>query len=218
MLGTFVLVFVGPGSIVVSYSLGLPSSEALFIVAAAFGGIVAMIILALGRFSGAHINPAITIGSAVAGFFDSELVLPYVAFQTAGALLAGMSLKVAFGAFEPIASLGSTKLALGVTTVEGTALEVIGTYVLTASALAASSCVKTSLRQAFLVGGTLLVLILFIGPATGASFNPARSLGPSIFSGYFSNQLVYYIGPVLGAALAGVTVRQVGSSLDRRIG
>jgi MIP family channel proteins len=217
MFGTYLLVLIGPGSIVITSSLGLPWLEMLAVVAIAFGGIVAVVILSLGRFSGAHINPAITIGRTLAGSFNSELVLPYVAFQIAGALLAGFSLRIALGALEPITALGSTKLALGVSTIEGTILEIIGTFVLTLSALVATSYVKTPLRQALLVGGTLLVLVLLIGPLTGASFNPARSLGPSIFSGYFNNQLVYYVGPLSGAAVAGLAFRQVRSSFDKRL-
>jgi len=216
MLGTYVLVFVGPGSIIVSASLGLPWPETLLIVATTFGGTVALVILALGRFSGAHINPAITIGSTFAGSFDSGLMLPYVVFQIAGAILAGISLRITLGTIEPLAYLGSTELAPGVTTLEGTVLEVIGTFILTLSALVASSYVKSPLRKAALVGGTLLVLILFIGPLTGASFNPARSLGPSVFSGYFSDQFVYYIGPLCGAAIAGLTFRQVRTSIGKR--
>ena len=213
MLGTYVLVVAGPGSIILSSTLGLPSLETLSIVAATFGGTVALVILAIGRISGAHINPAITIGSTLAGSFDSELALPYVVFQIAGAIMAGIFLRVCLGAIEPFAYLGSTKLALGTTTIQGIVLEIIGTCVLTLSALVASSYVKTPLKQALLVGGTLAVLILFIGPLTGASFNPARSLGPSLFSGYFTDQFVYYIGPVSGAVVAGLTFRQVRSSI-----
>jgi len=217
MLGTYLLVIIGPGSIIVTSSERLTFFETLVVVSVAFGGIVAMVILSLGRFSGAHINPAITIGSALAGSFDSELVLPYVAFQFAGALLAGLSLRIAFGSLEPIAALGSTKLALGVTTIDGTILEIIGTCILTLSALVASSYVKAQFKRAALVGGTLLVLIMFIGPLTGASFNPARSLGPSVFSGYFGNQLVYYIGPISGAAVAGLAFRKAKNSFGKKL-
>lgn len=129
--------------------------------------------------------------------------------QIAGGLLAGLSLKIALGALGPNATLGSTELALGVTPIEGIALEVTGTFVLTLSVLLASSYIRSRYSQALLVGCTLLLLILMIGPFTGASFNPARSLGPSVFSGYFDDQWVYYIGPVAGAVFAGLTFRQV---------
>jgi glycerol uptake facilitator-like aquaporin len=203
MLGTYLLVFFGPGSVVAASLLGLTSAEALLFVAAVFGTTVASVILALGRFSGAYINPAVSVGSALAGLLKSELFLPYVLFQVIGGLLAGLSLKVAFGAIAGT-TLGSTELAAGITPVEGVGLETVGTFFLVLSALTAAYFVRSSVKQGILVGGTLFVLILLIGPFTGASFNPARSLGPSLFSGYTGGQLVYYIGPVVGATLAGL--------------
>lgn len=216
MLGTYALVFFGPGSVVVASLLSLTSSQTLVFVAAVFGSTVAIVILALGLFSGALINPAITVGSTLAGLLKRGLFLPYVLFQIAGGLLAGLSLKLAFGALGSGTNLGSTRLAIGVTPVEGVVLEMAGTFVLTLSALAAASFVKGPTKQAVLVGGTLFVLILFIGPLTGASFNPARSLGPSLFSGYLTNQLIYYVGPILGAACAGLIFGVVKKSHGKR--
>lgn len=217
MLGTYLLVLIGPGSIVVASRLGFPFLEALAFAAVAFGGTVASAILLFGRFSRVYINPAITIGSTVGDSFNSKLLLPYVASQITGGLLAGLSLRLALGALGPNATLGSTKLASGVTPIEGIALEVTGTFVLTLSALLASSYVGSRYKQALLVGGTLLLLILLIGPFTGASFNPARSLGPSVFSGYFDNQWVYYVGPIAGAIFAGLAFRQVKVSHDKKL-
>jgi len=77
------------------------------------------------------------------------------------------------------------------------------------SALAATAWVRRAVLQAIAVGGTLTVLILFIGPLTGAGFNPARSLGPALASGYISNLYVYVIGPFVGALLAGLLFRQI---------
>jgi aquaporin Z len=163
--------------------------------------------LTIGRSSGAHINPAITIANTLAGNLRRELVVPYVLFQLAGAMLAGASLRLAFGASVPSAHLGSTKLALGISPLDGVALEAIGTFVLAMSALGASAFVRSWYKRAALVGFTLFWLIIFIGPLTGASFNPARSLGPSVFSGYFDSQSVYWVGPLGGAACAGLTFR-----------
>ena len=209
MLGTYLLVLFGPGSVVTASVMGLSPAETLFFVAAVFGITVAFVILGLGRFSGAHINPAISVGSAIAGLLERELVLPYMAFQVAGGVLAGFSLSILFGVAGSRTNLGSTSLAVGISPIEGVLLEVVGTFFLTTSALLAGSLLKSKLGQAFLVGGTLFILILVIGPSTGASFNPARSLGPSLFSGYLSAQIVYYIGPVLGAILAGLVFRRL---------
>jgi len=165
-------------------------------------------IVIFGKRSGANINPAVTLACASAGVSEWKMFFPYAGFQVIGGLLAGLTLKMVFGSLAPSAYLGSTKLAFGVSPVEGTALEIIGTFLLAMSALSASSFVKATPRQALMVGGTLSVLILFIGPLTGASFNPARSLGPSLFSGYFDSQLVYWVGPLLGGGGAGLLFRQ----------
>jgi glycerol uptake facilitator protein len=216
MLGTYLLVFFGPGSVVAASLLNLSSIETLLFVAGVFGGTVTTVILVLGRFSGAHINPAISLGSAVAGLLGRELFIPYVVFQVIGGLLAGLSLKIAFGGLGPSLHLGSTQMAAGITPVEGVVLEIVGTFFLAMSALVASALVKSPVMRAVLVGGTLFFLILLIGPLTGASFNPARSLGPSVFSGYSNGQLVYYIGPVIGAACAGLVFGLARRSLGEK--
>lgn len=205
MFGTYLLVLIGPASVVVASLVGFPSPlEALAFVALVFGGVVFSVILLLGKHSGAHINPAITVAHAFAGMFESELFLPYVMFQAAGGLLAGLSLKIVFGSLASTTELGSTKLALGVSPIEGVVLEIAGTFVLAFSALSASSFIRSPVKQALLVGSTLFILIMLIGPLTGASFNPVRTLGPSVFSGYFNDQLVYWLGPLTGAACAGL--------------
>jgi glycerol uptake facilitator protein len=218
MLGTYMLVFFGPGSIVAASLLNLSSVETLLFVAAVFGSTVASVILVLGRFSGAHLNPAISLGSAVAGLLRRELFIPYVVFQLIGGLLAGLTLRVAFGGVESSLHLGSTQMAAGIAPIEGVVLEIAGTFFLALSALTAASFVRSPMKRALLVGGTLFVLILLIGPLTGASFNPARSMGPSVFSGYFGDQLVYYIGPVVGASCAGLVFGLVRRSPGDRKG
>jgi glycerol uptake facilitator-like aquaporin len=182
MAGTYLLVLIGPASIVVaSYALVLSSVVALTLVALSFGCTVASVIVLFGKHSGAHINPAVTVANALAGTFKRELFVPYVVFQIFGALLAGLSLKLIFGSIISSESLGSTKLAVGITPVVGFALEFLGTFVLATSTLSASSFVRNPAKQAILVGATLFALIMLIGPLTGASFNPARSFGPSLF-------------------------------------
>ena len=216
MLGTYLLVFLGPGAVVAASLLGLSQAEALLLVAAVFGGTVAGVILILGRISGANINPAVTVGSTLAGVSRRDLFVPYLVFQAAGGLLAGLSLRVVYGSLGSPADLGSTKLAVGLSPLVAVALEMAGTFVLVTAALTAASFLRSTERQAVLVGGTLFALILLVGPLTGASFNPARSLGPSLFSGYFDDQLVYYVGPILGGAVAGLIFREARKTLGRR--
>lgn len=216
LVGTYLLVFFGPGSVVAASLWGLSSIETLLFVAAVFGSTVASVILVLGRFSGAHINPAVSVSSAVAGLLKRELFLPYLVFQVAGALLAGICLRILFGAGGLDTHLGSTQLAPGISPIEGICLEIIGTFFLALSALIAGSLLKSPVKQAILVGGTLFVLILLIGPLTGASFNPARSLGPALLSGYSSGQLIYYLGPVVGAACAGLAFGMLRKSHGKK--
>ena len=165
---------------------------------------------------GVHINPAVTVANALAGTFKRELTVPYVAFQVLGACLAGLSLKIVFGSIDSSASLGSTKLAVGITPVEGFAMEFLGTFVLATSALCASSFIRNPTKQAIIVGATLFALIMLIGPLTGASFNPARSLGPSLFSGYFDDQILYWSAPILGAGFGGLIFGSVKKFHGRR--
>jgi MIP family channel proteins len=205
LLGTYILVFVGPASVVLASLVpSISPLEQLTFVAIVFGCTVASIIVFFGRWSGAHVNPAITVASTLAGVHRRELLLPYVSSQVLGGLLAGLSLKLVFSGLAPSAYLGSTRMASGITPAQGLALEIVGTFVLAASALSASFFLESPAKQAALVGCTLFGLIMVIGPLTGASFNPARSLGPALFSGYLSGQLVYWVGPLAGAGLAGL--------------
>jgi MIP family channel proteins len=217
MAGTYLLVLIGPASVVVaSYALVLSSVVALTLVALSFGCTVASVIVLFGKHSGAHINPAVTVANTLAGTFRRELTVPYVAFQVLGACLAGLSLRIVFGSIDSSASLGSTKLAVGITPVEGFALEFLGTFVLATSALCASSFIRNPTKQAIIVGATLFALIMLIGPLTGASFNPARSFGPSLFSGYFDDQILYWSAPLLGAGCGGLIFGSVKKFHGRR--
>jgi len=205
-LGTYLLVLFGAGSVIVStYMNGI---TALVFVASIFAGTVALVILLLGKHSGAHINPAVTLAHALAKKTRSDHVLPYLCFQALGAIGAALTLHLFFlnQSVMP-ADLGSTELAVGVTPLYGILLEAIGTFVLCSAALAATFYVRQPTRQAALVSGTLFLLILLLGHLTGASFNPDRSLGPALSSGHWSNIIVYLIGPLLGALLAAIPFR-----------
>jgi len=213
LIGTYVLVVVGPSSVIVISLLSLSSTPlAHLLVALTFGGTVGAIIMLLGEHSGAVINPALTLAAASARLLKGGLVIPYLLFQTAGGILAGLTLRIVFTPLGDTTSLGSTKLATGISPMMGIALETLGTFVLAISALAATAWVRRAGVQALAVGGTLVILILFIGPLTGAGFNPARSLGPALASDSFSNLYVYMVGPVVGALLAGLLFRQIHAS------
>lgn len=210
LFGTYLLVLLGPASIILSeLRLGSQSLQGLVFVSFTFAGMVAILILLLGKYSGAIINPALTAAVETAGFLKKGLFLPLLLFQTLGGLLAGLTLQFALGPIDPGTCLGSTKLAVGLSPIMGVLLEARGTFALASSALIASTKIKTRRNQAILVGTTLFVLILLIGPFTGAGFNPARSLGPSLASGYLDNLYVYLAGPIIGGSAAGLLFRGV---------
>jgi MIP family channel proteins len=208
LLGTYVLVLVGPGTAAaVTLAGGIPPIEAFPIIGFAFGTTVALIILFLGRISGAHIDPAITIAHTVAGKTGRDMLVPYVAFQVFGALLGGFTLKLIFSPYGLPGDLGTTKLGSGVSVPAGILLEIAGTFVLAMSGFVASSRIHNKSGEASLIGFTLFLIILALGPLTNASLNPARSLGPAVASGYLTNLYVYWIGPPAGGLIAGLVSR-----------
>jgi len=202
------LVLIGPGTIAaVSLAQGIAPFQALLIVGLAFGTTVALVILLLGRISGAHINPAITLAHTIAGKTNLEMFLPHVSFQVLGGLLGAFTVKLIFSQFGSPSDLGSSKLASGVSLPVGTLLEAAGTFVLAMSGFLASSRIHKKPGEAALIGSTLFVIILVLGPLTNASLNPARSLGPALASGYVTNLYVYWIGPLAGGLIAGLVFR-----------
>jgi MIP family channel proteins len=207
-LGTYLLVLFGAGSVIISSVI--KGFDALLFVAGTFGGTVMLAILLLGKHSGAHINPAVTIAHALAKRTRNDLILPYLCFQGLGAIVAALTLRMFFlnQTVFP-ADLGSTELAHGVDPIYGIVIEAIGTFLLCSAALTATFYVRKPVRQAALVGGTLFFLILLFGPLTGASFNPARSMGPALLTWQWGNEYVYLIGPFIGALLAALLFKLV---------
>ncbi|TLY37498.1 MAG: hypothetical protein E6K61_12085 [Nitrospirae bacterium] len=204
---------VGPGTIAaLSLAQTITHFEALLIIAFAFGATVGLAILLLGRISGAHINPAITLAHTIARKTSLEMFVPYISFQVLGGLLGAFTVKLIFSQFGSPADLGTTKLAGGVSLPVGTLLEAVGTFVLAMSGFVASLRVHKKPGEAALIGSTLFVIILALGPLTNASLNPARSLGPALASGYLTNLYVYWLGPLAGGLIAGLAFRFVERS------
>ena len=191
--GTFVLVFAGTGAIV----FGVPHVGVAF----AVGLAVMAMVYAVGGVSGAHLNPAVTLGFALAGHFRAKDVFPYILSQFAGAFAAS-ALLLAITPFEPH-RLGQTLPGIGVLPRDALVVEAILTLVLMYSILsvvAAKPEVKA--LSGLIVGGVVGLEALFAGPITGASMNPARSLAPAFMSGVPSMVGLYIAGPILGAVLA----------------
>lgn len=199
-LGAFCLVFAGTGAIVVNAVAGNPLGHGG--VAAAFGLVVAIMIFGLGHLSGAHLNPAVTIAFWSARHFPAGEVGPYVLAQLAGAILASLALRGLFGragglgAAHPshVGELGALVLEAGLTAVLMIVILAVAT-----DTRAVGSMVAVA------IGATIGLEALVMGPITGASMNPARSLAPALVGGDGTDLWLYLVGPVLGA-LAGAVV------------
>jgi MIP family channel proteins len=199
-LGTFCLVFAGTGAIVINSLTGGQLGHGG--VAAAFGLVVAVMIFAVGHLSGAHMNPAVTTGFAVGRHFPRAEVVPYWAAQCAGAILASYSLRALFGTSH---GLGVTQPAY-VSQLTALVLEAGLTAVLMIVILAVATDTRAAGSLAALaIGGTIGLEALVLGPITGASMNPARSLGPALAATDFTNLWIYIVGPMAGA-LIGVAI------------
>jgi aquaporin NIP len=195
-LGTFGLVFAGTGAIVVDQTSGGAVTHVG--VALTFGLIVMAMIYAFGDISGAHINPAVTLGFAVAGRLPARRVLPYMLAQTLGAIAASLLLRILF----PASPMLGTTLPAG-SAAQSLVLEIVLTFFLMLVILQMSSGPRESgLMAGIAIGGVVGLEALFAGPICGASMNPARSLAPALVSGHFTSLWLYLVGPVIGSILA----------------
>ena len=194
--GTFALVFAGTGAIVVNDVSGGVISHAG--IALTFGLIVLAMIYALGDISGAHFNPAVTLGFFVARRFEGRQVLPYIVSQLGGAFAASGLLRALFPSH---ATLGATLPAGPV------AQSFVFEFVLAAILMFVILSVSTGARErgitvGIVVGAVVALEAMFAGPVSGASMTPARSLAPAVVSLHLSSLWLYLVAPVLGALSA----------------
>lgn len=195
-IGTFALVFAGTGAIVVNDVSGGAVTHVG--IAVTFGLIVMAMIYAVGDISGAHLNPAVTLGFWAARRLPVQDALPYVVSQCAGALVASALLRVLFASH---ATLGAT-LPAGPDS-QSFVLEVVLTFFLMFVILGVATGAKEKgITAGIAIGGTVGLAALFAGPICGASMNPARSLGPALMAGELGDLWIYLAAPPVGAALA----------------
>jgi aquaporin NIP len=200
----FALVVAGCGAIVTDarYDQALGTVG----IALAFGLVIMVMVYATGHLSGAHINPAVTLAFTLTRHFAPRDAAAYVAAQLTGAT-AGALLLLAVWTDQP-AQLGATVPSVG----DGSAL--VYEAALTAFLMFVIMAVATDTRAvgagaAIAIGGTIGLDALFGGPVTGASMNPARSFGPALAAGEWSDFWVYLAGPLLGAALGALAYQLV---------
>jgi MIP family channel proteins len=194
--GTFTLVFAGTGAIITN---DLTHGTVTHVgIALSFGLVVLAMIYALGDISGAHLNPAVTIGFWVARRFSAPMVMPYILAQCIGALLASLLLHWLFpthptmGATHPAGSWSQSFV-----------LEMVLTTILMFVILAVSTGAKEKgITAGMAIGAVIALEALFAGPISGASMNPARSMAPAVVSRNFDDLWIYFAATILGAVIA----------------
>jgi aquaporin NIP len=197
-LSTFFLVFAGTGAIIINQETHGEISHVG--IALTFGLVVTAMIYAFSEYSGAHMNPAVTIALAVGNKFPVREVPLYLFSQLAGALSASFLLRSLF----PLNELLGATLPSGSDT-QSFVLEIILTFFLMFTVL---STTKTeNIYAGFIIGFVVLLEAMFAGPICGASMNPFRSLAPALVSGHITSLWIYLLAPAVGAILAMFTFK-----------
>ena len=205
-IGTFALVFAGTGAILINETSGGAVTHVG--IALTFGLIVLAMVYTLGDISGAHINPAVTLGFFAARRLHFAQVLPYVVSQCSGAITASLVLRLLFPAN---AALGATVPAGPVA--QSFFLELLLTAILMFVILSVSTgAAEKGVTAGIAVGAVIGLEALFAGPICGASMNPARSLGPALVTFKLTHLWLYLVAPVLGAGLGVFACRCVRES------
>ena len=211
-LGTFILVFAGTGAIMINE---IANAIGHVGIALTFGFVIVALIYSFAHVSGAHFNPAVTIAFWTMGEFHRKNVIPYISAQVFGAILASICLYFLlnenFNSVSEVSYLGST-LPRGSES-QAFGFEFILTFIL--MIVICSSAVHGKATKDFAglaIGLTVGLESMFAGPITGASMNPARSIGPAIVSGNFEHLWIYILATCLGAMAASMVFLKIFKS------
>ncbi|CAN6444664.1 unnamed protein product [Victoria cruziana] len=193
VFGTYFLIFAGCGAVVVNKNTGTITFPGVAIV---WGLVVMVMVYSVGHISGAHFNPSVTFAFAVCKRFPWKQVPAYFVAQMMGATLASGTLRLMFG--------GGLEHFPGTIPAGSNIQSLVIEFVITFYLMFVISGVATDTRAigelaGIAVGGTILLNVLLAGPVSGASMNPARSLGPAIIGNRYKSIWVYIVGPSLGA-------------------
>jgi MIP family channel proteins len=206
LIGTFILVF-GGTAVAVGAILSRPTAGAAYdslAIALAFGLALAAVVAAIGHVSGAHVNPAVTLGMATIGQFPWKSVPYYLGAQLIGAVLGAVGTWIAFGGpGRNEANLAATYPAPGVGDLQAFLLEILITFILVFVVVSVATNNKAPAALAPTTVGFARAIGVFIaGPVTGGAVNPVRALGPMLVAGDLTSVWLYILGPVIGGALA----------------
>uniref|UniRef100_A0A8D9EMZ5 Aquaporin AQPAe.a n=1 Tax=Cacopsylla melanoneura TaxID=428564 RepID=A0A8D9EMZ5_9HEMI len=206
LIGTFILVFVGCGSIMWPND---PNSVDVTKIALTFGFVIATIAQAIGHVSGCHINPAVTIGLFCSGHISLLKGFFYIIMQCVGAVAGSAVLQSV--TTKPCCDLGMTALNPEINAVQGLVIEAIITFVLVLTVEAVCDDRRTDIKGSVPVAVGLAITCCHLAAIkyTGASMNPARTLGPAVIGSHWDNIWVYWVGPILGGVLAGVLYKML---------
>jgi glycerol uptake facilitator protein len=213
--GTFLLTLIGPGTIIaVTFLDGSSTSAGLGFIGLAHGVALLLAVYTIGRLTGAHINPAVTIAHWATRRIETKKVVPYILGQLAGASVAWFVLLALWTSSNnrdlvhaaQFSFLGDTVPNLGFGIGAVLLAEVIGTALLVFTVFGATSKSADPSRAGVTIGFALAAIVWMFGPISGASLNPARTWGPTLASAAFSltplgNLWIYIVGPVLGGLL-----------------
>jgi len=203
-IGTFMLIFIGAGTAALGHGA--------LTVALAHGLVVVAFSYAYGRFSGCHINPAVTFAFLVLKKIPVSKALTYWGAQFLGGIAGAGVLAFLLSSFST--TLGATVLDSGISPIQGVLTEGLLTFVLVNTILYTALNDRGGSMTGLVIGLSLTVSILFGFALTGASLNPARTLGPAILTSNFQDLWVYFAGPLLGAGAAALTYLSVLKDQD----
>ena len=212
-IGTFALVLVGAGSIIVNQQIG--DGLGLLGIALAHGLTIAVMVSAFGHISGGHFNPAVTVGILLTGKIAYMRAFAFIVAQILGATAGAFLLKDLFPNAWEKAMLGTPMLANGISPYLGGKIEAVLTFLLLTVVFGTAVDARAPKVGGLFIGLAITMGIIFGGTSTGAAMNPARWFGPA-FAGWASVQtsynpwvghFVYWLGPFAGAAIAALIYR-----------
>ena len=216
LIGTAILVFAGTSvatAAILERATAGPSYDSLAI-ALVFGLALAALVGALGHVSGAHLNPAVTLGLAATNRFPRPYVPAYIVAQLLGGIIGSLATWLTYGGpARATAKLAATYPADGVGDFRALLVEILVTFILVfvIMAVATDDRVPSAAIAPIAVGFALALGVFIAGPVTGGAVNPARALGPMIVAGDLSSFWLYILGPIIGGVLAAFVYDRVGA-------